>query len=552
MLDRGACTLLLALALAAAGESRRLTAEESPLYSEGNPSYDKESAAIRARHAGLIQNYQEAHAESSLLLENNEIDLHPFKPNENLKVEEDGGPPSYPRGALFPGEGVRLGGSPVDPPHTPWVPRKGVYGSLDANGLPRVQDYQPRHVHLAYGRNTTEVVLTWSTVSKANYSMVEYGSTMFDLSSTSTGFSSEFVDGGNLHSTQYIHRVHLYGLEPNSTYYYHVGGIRGWSPVFGFRTVPQETTGWPLTLAVYGDLGVVNSRSLIRLQQEAHQGVYDAMLHVGDFAYNMDTENGAVGDQFMEMMEPIAAYVQYMTCPGNHESADDFLQYRSRFSMPNYTTTESLYYSFDLGPVHFVAVSTELYYFLDQFERVKAQYEWLDADLKAANDPAARSARPWIVLFGHRPMYCSNKDSDDCTNVNCRTRVGLPEGNKQVYGMEPLLAKYGVDLSIWAHEHSYERLYPVYNYTVYSDDNAYINPKAPVHITTGSAGCSEEFDPFEPEQPDFSAFRLDRYGYSRLRVLNSTHLQWQQVLDLDGSVADEVLVVREEHGPFLP
>ena len=44
--------------------------------------------------------------------------------------------------------------------------------------------------------------------------------------------------------------------------------------------------------------------------------------------------------------------------------------------------------------------------------------------------------------------------------------------------MEPLLAKYGVDLSIWAHEHSYERLYPVYNYTVYNDDNAYVNPKS--------------------------------------------------------------------------
>ena len=28
--------------------------------------------------------------------------------------------------------------------------------------------------------------------------------------------------------------------------------------------------------------------------------------------------------------------------------------------------------------------------------------------------------------------------------------------------MEPLLAQYGVDVAIWAHEHNYERMWPVY------------------------------------------------------------------------------------------
>ena len=57
------------------------------------------------------------------------------------------------------------------------------------------------------------------------------------------------------------------------------------------------------------------------------------------------------------------------------------------------------------------------------------------------------------------------------------------------YGMEELLMKYGVDLAIWAHEHSYERLWPVYNETVYNGtaDDPYRNPGAPVHIVTGSA-----------------------------------------------------------------
>lgn len=57
------------------------------------------------------------------------------------------------------------------------------------------------------------------------------------------------------------------------------------------------------------------------------------------------------------------------------------------------------------------------------------------------------------------------------------------------FALEPLLYKYGVDLALWAHEHSYERLWPIYNRTVMNGslENPYTNPKAPVHVTTGSA-----------------------------------------------------------------
>jgi hypothetical protein len=37
-------------------------------------------------------------------------------------------------------------------------------------------------------------------------------------------------------------------------------------------------------------------------------------------AYDMDTDNGRYGDQYMNSIESIAAYIPYMTCPGNHES----------------------------------------------------------------------------------------------------------------------------------------------------------------------------------------------------------------------------------------
>lgn len=35
--------------------------------------------------------------------------------------------------------------------------------------------------------------------------------------------------------------------------------------------------------------------------------------------------------------------------------------------------------------------------------------------LKEATAPENRTLRPWIITMGHRPMYCSNNDRDDCT-----------------------------------------------------------------------------------------------------------------------------------------
>ena len=51
---------------------------------------------------------------------------------------------------------------------------------------------------------------------------------------------------------------------------------------------------------------------------------------------------------------------------------------------------------------------TEWYYFLNYGKKMVAkQYAWLVTDLEAANTKENRAKRPWVVLMGHRPMYCS-------------------------------------------------------------------------------------------------------------------------------------------------
>ncbi|OTF74575.1 hypothetical protein BLA29_002347 [Euroglyphus maynei] len=120
-------------------------------------------------------------------------------------------------------------------------------------------------------------------------------------------------------------------------------------------------------------------------------------------------------------------------------------------------------------------------------------------------------------------------------------------------GLEDLFYKYGVDMEIWAHEHSYERLWPVYNATVHNGtmdmNNPYYNAGAPIHLITGSAGCKENLDNFRPPLP-WSAKRIVEYGYTKLTIINRTHLQIQQISDdQNGEIVDSFSIIKTNDLP---
>ncbi|MGH0130881.1 UNVERIFIED_CONTAM: hypothetical protein FKN15_018344 [Acipenser sinensis] len=171
----------------------------------------------------------------------------------------------------------------------------------------------------------------------------------------------------------------------------------------------------------------------------------------------------------------------------DYRSCCNFSNYRNRFSMPG--DTESLWYSWNIGPAHIISFSTEVYFYLEYgLDLIFKQYSWLEKDLEEANKPENRRVRPWIITMAHRPMYCSNDDKDDCTKFESYVFNG-------------------------------------------SMEHPYVNPRAPVHIITGSAGCREKHDGFIPAPRDWSAFRSTDYGYTRMQILNSTHLYLEQVSD---------------------
>ncbi|KAL1423490.1 hypothetical protein MTO96_000021 [Rhipicephalus appendiculatus] len=409
---------------------------------------------------------------------------------------------------------------------------------------------EPEQVHLSYGALPTQMLVTWTTFDPTNDSLVEFGKDGLDMQAR--GHSTKFYDGGSERRLIYIHRVLLEDLTPGEFYVYHCGSTMGWSATFWFRAKNASAL-WSPRLAVFGDMGNVNAQSLPFLQEEAQKATIDAALHVGDFAYNMDSDNARVGDEFMRQIEPVAAYVPYMTCVGNHENAYNFSNYVNRFSMVDRSgRVNNHFFSFDIGPAHIISLSTEFYFFVEYgFLQIKRQYEWLEQDLKEATRPERRRERPWIITMGHRPMYCSNNDRDDCTMNESIVRKGIPLVH--LYGLEDLFHKYGVDLEFWAHEHSYERLWPVYDRQVYngSVEEPYKNPGAPVHIITGSAGCQEKLDPFVKNPAEWSAARFSDYGYTVMTLHNGTHLSLQQFSVENGlQLLDEITVIKESHGAY--
>ena len=160
-----------------------------------------------------------------------------------------------------------------------------------------------------------------------------------------------------------------------------------------------------------------------------------------------------MGDSFQAQIEPITNSYPYMGCEGNHEGGGQFAQYTNRFALfagDNSSGATSIsgvpstpwnnhFYSYNLGLVHIVAVSTEAYF---SYAGAAPQYAWLEADLAAVD----RAVTPWVIVYGHRSIYCSC--DGDCDGAATAVRMG-PRGNGQL-GMEAMFKRHAVDLCEWA------------------------------------------------------------------------------------------------------
>jgi hypothetical protein len=203
---------------------------------------------------------------------------------------------------------------------------------------------------------------------------------------------------------------------------------------------------------------------------------YNAMLNLGDLAYDLHYKNGEVGNTFMEFIKPVTTNMPFMLIAGNHEANDDYNDYFTRFTLPMKSQNKNLYYSFNIGDAHFIAINSEFGISKKRkYNEMRDQFKgWYNNDMQIYRDIK------WKIVFMHRPLYCSLTRLEVCTKDTDELRDFFEEMFTDI------------DLVIAGHVHNYERTLPVYKHIINEqavDNNGYyINPRAPAYIVCGSAG----------------------------------------------------------------
>lgn len=173
---------------------------------------------------------------------------------------------------------------------------------------------------------------------------------------------------------------------------------------------------------------------------------FEGVIHNGDFAYNVHTSKGQVGDIYFNEFSKISSKLPYLITPGNHEKFDHFKMFNYRFQMPGAknglsTPRAANYFSFILNGVYFATINWDFVY-EDGEDRSKEVIAWFTADLeRQSRNQEVR----YKVFFSHKPFYCPFTE-EDCLQYYLFKPV------------ESLLFKYNFDLVLNSHVHLYYRL----------------------------------------------------------------------------------------------
>ncbi|KAF7827995.1 putative inactive purple acid phosphatase 2 [Senna tora] len=439
----------------------------------------------------------------------------------------------------------------------------------------------PEQIHLAFTDNEDEMRVVYVT-EDARETYVRYGEREGKLDGVAVArvrrYEREHMcdapanDSIGWRDPGYIHDGVMMNLKKGVRYYYKVGNDHGgWSETHSF--VSRNSDSDETIAFLFGDMGTATPYStFLRTQDESIStmkwilrdvealGEKPAFIsHIGDISYARGYS--WLWDQFFTQIEPVAAKLAYHVCIGNHEydwplqpwkpdwasygkdgGGECGVPYSLKFNMPGNSSeptgteapaTRNLYYSFDMGAVHFVYISTET-----NFLQGSNQHNFLKHDLESVD----RKKTPFVVVQGHRPMYTTSTGHKDA-ELN----------KKMLEHLEPLLVKNNVTLALWGHVHRYERFCPLNNFTCSNnvgqkgeDKEAYT-----AHLVIGMGGqdwqptweprSDHPNDPVFP-QPEQSQYRAGEFGYIRL-FATKEKLVLSYVGNHDGEVHDAVEIL---------
>jgi hypothetical protein len=113
----------------------------------------------------------------------------------------------------------------------------------------------------------------------------------------------------------------------------------------------------------------------------------------------------------------------------------------------------------------------------------------------------------------------------------------------------PRFVKYGVDLVLQAHNHNYQRSYPI----IYNNDNStnpiitdtnnnnYYDPKGIVFGTIGTAGAS--IYPLTGQSP-YIATQYEGFGFLNVDLINEGTTLTAKFFANDGTIKDQFIITK--------
>lgn len=305
-------------------------------------------------------------------------------------------------------------------------------------------------------QTNTSIKIMWRTSDSTN-SVVRYGNAANNLTNV-------LVDSARVIN----HIVKISNLTPNTKYYYSVGYnntvITGENEQHHFYTSisPNDTTGFRFW--VTGDFGSGNDHQIrVRrwFENYLQSNVVNNWLWLGDNVYNDGTDaeySAKVFDKYYGY-DSIFRFLPFYPIPGNHDYNSvnnledpsihkgpyfDMVEVFKNGEMGGTPSNTEVYYSYDYGNTHFLALNSEIWRYLFFWDTGNPYRTWLENDLRNTN-------KKFIIAYWHQPPYSKGShDSDDGFELNMRAM------REKVV---PLLEKYGVDLVLNGHSHVYERSY---------------------------------------------------------------------------------------------
>ncbi|GAB3465861.1 purple acid phosphatase family protein [Actinophytocola sediminis] len=231
------------------------------------------------------------------------------------------------------------------------------------------------------------------------------------------------------------HTVEFADLAPGTRYTYRVGDGVNWSEWTDFTTAAADAQ--PFSFIYFGDAQNYIDSAVPRVfrQAFADRPAAKVVVNAGDLINSANSEEE--WGQWYAADGYINSQINNISVPGNHEYSGGLSTFwRPQFPYPDNgpgnPELKNTAYSVDYQGVRFIGLDSNVQ---SDEQLMAAQTAWLEGLLK--DNP-----NKWTVVTFHHPVYSTTGTRN---NPNVRNQWG------------PLLEKYGVDLALQGHDHSYGR-----------------------------------------------------------------------------------------------